>query len=62
MKWTAMAPIWLKIGVPYIVFREESEYDIPGAQFHEETTKNENMFSGSKDFKNSQNSKNFKWL
>ena len=33
MKWTAVAPIWLKIGVSYIVFREESEYDTPGARF-----------------------------
>ena len=33
MKWAAMAPIWLRIGVSSIVFREESEYGTPGAQF-----------------------------
>ena len=39
MKWVAVAPIWLKICVCCSVFREESEYDTPGAQFWEKTTK-----------------------
>ena len=33
MKWVAVAQIRTRIGVPCIVFREESEYDTPGAQF-----------------------------
>ena len=40
MKWAAVAPIWTRIGVPCIVFREESEYGTPGAQFATKTTKN----------------------
>ena len=34
-----MAPIWTRVGVPYIIFREESEYETPGAQFWAKTTK-----------------------
>ena len=33
------APIWTRVGVPYIIFREESEYETPGAQFWAKTTK-----------------------
>ena len=44
IKGAAVAPIWLKIGVPCIFFREESEYDTPGAQFWAKTTKNANTF------------------
>ena len=33
MKWAAVALIWLKMCVPCVVFREESDYDTPGAQF-----------------------------
>ena len=33
MKRAPVAPIWLRIGVTSIVFREESEYGTPGAQF-----------------------------
>ena len=33
IKRAPVAPIWTRIGVPCIVFREESEYGTPGAQF-----------------------------
>ena len=39
IKQALLAPIWTRIGVPYIVFREESDGDIPGAQFRAKTTK-----------------------
>ena len=32
MKQALLAPIWTRIGVPYIVFREESDGGTPGAQ------------------------------
>ena len=38
IKRALMAPIWTKICVPCIVFRKESEYDTPGAQFWAKTT------------------------
>ena len=38
MTWAAVAPIWTRIGVPSIVFREESEYDTPRAQLSAKTT------------------------
>ena len=41
MKQALLAPIWTRIGVPYIVWSGESDYDTPGAQFCEKTTKNE---------------------
>ena len=41
VKQALLAPIWTRIGVPYIIFREESDGDIPGAQFVTKTTKNE---------------------
>ena len=41
MKWAAVAPIWTKLGLSCIVFCGESDYDTPGAQFCEKTTKNE---------------------
>ena len=40
MKQAPVAPIWARIGLSYIVFREESEYGTPGAQFQRKTTKN----------------------
>ena len=40
MKWVAVAPIWLKICACCSVFREESEYDTPGADFWARTNKN----------------------
>ena len=40
-KHALLAPIWTRTGVPYTVFREESDGDIPGAQFLTKTTKNE---------------------
>ena len=33
IKQALLAPIWTRIGVPYIVFREESDGDSPGALF-----------------------------
>ena len=41
IKQALLAPIWTRIGVPYIVFREESDGDIPEANFCEKTSKNE---------------------
>ena len=41
IKQALLAPIWTRIGVPCIVFREESDGDTPGAQFWAKTTKNE---------------------
>ena len=40
MKQALLAPIWMKIGVPYIVFREESDGDIPGASVLTKMAKN----------------------
>ena len=39
IKQAPMAPIWARIGLSYIVFREESEHGTPGAQFQRKTTK-----------------------
>ena len=44
IKQAPVAPIWTRIGVPCIVFREESEYGTPGAQFATKTTKNSKTF------------------
>ena len=56
IKQAPVAPIWTRIGVPYIVFREESDGDIPGAQFLTKTTKNEqtNFESNSENYKKSE--------
>ena len=35
IKHALLAPIWTRIGVPYIVFREESDGNIPEANFCE---------------------------
>ena len=46
IKQAPVAPIWARIGLSYIAFREASEYGTPGAQFQRKTTKNlENIFS-----------------
>ena len=39
IKHALLAPIWTRIGVPYIVFREESDGDIPEANFCEKQEK-----------------------
>ena len=46
-----MAPLWTKLGVPYIVFCEESDGDTPGAQFWAKTTKNSKQIFESKNQK-----------